>query len=108
MILLRSENTELCAYLRTEFRAGRNFYDVFDRYYVETGTTPQDSPLGPLGSVGPFSLDINNDGLPDVLAVTQHGPGSIGEELILLADGREGAPSCRHTTWQFQPNPDNH
>lgn len=90
VILLRSENAELCAYLHTEFRAGRHFYDVFNRYHAETGTVPLDSPLGPLGSVGPFALDINNDGLPDVLAVGQYGPGSIGEELILLADGREG------------------
>jgi hypothetical protein len=89
VILLRSENTELCAYLHTEFRAGQNFYNVFDRHHAATGTTPLDTPLGPLGSVGPFSLDINNDGLPDVLAVTQYGPGSIGEELILVADGRE-------------------
>jgi hypothetical protein len=90
VILLRSENAELCAYLHTEFRAGRHFYDVFNRYHDETGTEPLESPLGPLGSVGPFSIDINNDGLPDVLAVAHHGPGSIGEELILLADGREG------------------
>ncbi|MEM9343107.1 MAG: hypothetical protein AAGA87_08690, partial [Pseudomonadota bacterium] len=85
VILLRSENPELCAALHADLRSGRDFYDAL----TPNQPSAPDWPLGPMQSRGPFELDINNDGLPDVLAINTYGPGDIGEELILLADGRD-------------------
>ena len=92
-VLISTENAKLCTYLHKEMQSGRNFYDVFDRYRQETQVDPLQWSLGPMGSNGPFKLDVNNDGRTDTLAVRQYGPGSIGEELIMLVDGRNDSGS---------------